>query len=275
MLREQLQNRIRNTVLLCGFAFLAACASRASHEEVLVFAAASLTESFQELEEAFEELNPGVDLVLNIASSTTLRTQILDGASADIFASANLAHMRSLVDAGLVSAEGASVFATNELLLVLAPDNAAGITKIEELARPGLRLVLALPEVPAGDYARQAITALDMQFGPGFEEAVLNNLVSNEDNVRQVLLKVALGEADAGLVYRTDALASPELGIIPIPQNSRPEVIYTIAVLDEAVNSDGANAFLTFLFSDQGQAILHSWGFQPADSQEAIGKSID
>jgi len=260
------QKRTKNAVFLCCLVFLVACTSNPMQEEVIIFAASSLTESFTELETSFELVYPGVDVVLNFGSSATLLTQIQDSSRADVFASADLDHIQVLIDEGLVSQRDSSVFAANEMLVVLPSSNTAIIAKIEDLASPGLRIVMALPEVPAGAYARQTIAALDTELGPGFEEALLMNLVSSEDNVRQVLLKVELGEADAGIVYSTDALATKDLGTISIPEAFQPGVLYSMGILKEARNGVNAQAFFDFVLSEKGQAILQSWGFLAAES---------
>lgn len=230
---------------------------------MLVFAAASLTEAFGELEAAFEAANPGIDLVLNLGSSSALRTQIEDGAPADVFASANLEHMQTLVESNLVDPDSVAVFASNEIVVILPASNPAAVYRLEDLASPGVRIVLALPEVPAGSYARLAIAALEEDLGPGYERAVLGNLVSSEDSVRQVLLKVELGEADAGFVYRTDALASQNVELLEIPASLRPAVSYTIGRVVDARNQSAAQRFLEFVLSMDGARVLNGWGFSP------------
>jgi len=240
-------------------------------DEVIIFAASSLSESFTELEKSFEFANPGVDVVINFGSSATLLAQIQDSRRADVFASADFQHIQVLMDASLIGQQDVDVFAENELLVILPSDNSANITTIEDLADPGHRIVMALSEVPAGAYARQSIANLDMSMGPGFEDAVLMNLVSSEDNVRQVLLKVDLGEADAGFVYRTDALILSNPRVIPIPEEFQPEILYSIGILGESSSRERAKAFFDYVLSEQGQAILQSWGFLAVDSQLGIG----
>ena len=254
------------TVLLIAIISVAACNPLSSRKEVVVFAASSLTDSFSEIELAFELLHPEIDLLLNFASSTALLTQIQDSRQAHVFASADLAHMQALLDADLIAKADADIFAQNEILVVLPLENTNAIKGVGDLVNPGLRIVLALPEVPAGAYALQALTALEQEIGPGFQQAVIDNVVSREDNVRQVLLKVELGEADVGFVYRTDAQSSKDVQTLALPESSRPKILYSIGLLNNASNNNEAQSFMAFVLSEEGQAILQSWGFLPPGS---------
>ena len=185
-----------------------ACAPWAVTERsrtLTVFAAASLADAFTEIGIAFETANPGAAVVFSFAGSQTLRTQIEAGAPADVFASANSTEMDLLIDAGLVAAGAPQVFLSNKLAVILPPTNPKGVEQLQDLARPGLKLVLAAEEVPVGGYARQALDKMNGSFGKEFKAQVLANVVSNEDNVKQVVAKVQLGEADAGIVYASDA----------------------------------------------------------------------
>jgi molybdate transport system substrate-binding protein len=255
---------IRRFVCIALILVVAGCKPAMPESEVIVFAAASLTDSFTELEHAFEMKNPGVDVILNFASSSILRTQIEEGAAVDMFASANVGHMQILVDKGLVSEESARFIASTQLVIVTPLGNPAGIQDAEDLAGIGIRLVLALPEVPAGDYARQALHALNAIYGESYEPAVLANVASNEDNVRQVLLKVELGEGDAGFVYLTDAISSEEVKVIHLPQGYSPAVSYMIGIPASSRNLSLAEVFSDYLLSLEGQSILANWGFTPA-----------
>ncbi|NBC95681.1 MAG: molybdate ABC transporter substrate-binding protein, partial [Deinococcus-Thermus bacterium] len=191
------------TVLLLGHAGVA--------QTLVVSAASSLTEAFEDVASAFEARHDGVEVLLNLAGSSTLSTQIIQGAPIDVFASADVAQMRVVEEAGLLAAE-AKRFAGNRLIVIARQDGP--VRTLEDLAGDGLQLVLAGPEVPVGAYARQALAAMDARFGAGFEGAVLANLVSEEPNARLVAAKVRLGEADAAIVYATDAVAVPESRVI-------------------------------------------------------------
>ena len=224
-----------------------------------VFAAASLTGAFREMAAAFEATRPGVDVALNFAGSNTLRAQIEQGARADVFASANAREMDALVEIGLVNVEEKTVFLTNRLVVVTPAGNPAGISTLEELARPGLKLVLAAEEVPAGRYARRMLE----NAGADFKAQVLANVVSNETTVKQVVAKVQLGEADAGIVYASDAVAAPELPVIEIPAEWNVLAEYPIAPLIHAPHPELAEEFIAFALSAEGQVILKKWGFTP------------
>ena len=249
-------------------AALAACAtpaatSPAAPEErtLTVFAAASLTEAFREIGAAFEAANPGVSVVFNFANARALRTQIEEGAIADVFASANPDEIDALAAADeLLGA--AEPFARNELAIIVPPDNPAGLETPWDLARPGLKLVLAAEEVPVGKYARQMLEQMDGLYGAGYRDAVMANAVSNEDNVKQVVAKVQLGEADAGIVYASDAMAAPELVRIEIPADVNVIAVYPIAVLQSSLEPELGQAFTEYVLSDAGQAVLQAWGFR-------------
>jgi molybdate transport system substrate-binding protein len=206
-----------------------------------VFAAASLTDAFTEIGAAFEAANPGVTVVFNFAGSQALRTQIEEGAVADVFASANTKEMDTLATASMVGE--APPFVNNLLTIIVPPDNPVGLSTPQDLTRAGLKLVLAAEEVPVGKYPRQVLDKLDVLYGTGYKEAVLANVVSNEDNVKQVVAKVQLGEADAGIVYTSDVVAAPELVSIEIPAEQSVIAVYPIALLQASGKPTLAQAF--------------------------------
>lgn len=244
---------------------LAACGAPAGTSGGLtVFAAASLTDAFREVGTSFEAANPGVSVTFNFAGSQTLRTQIEQGAPADVFASANSDQMEALVASGMVARERPRIFLTNELVVVLPSNNPAQVKSLEDLRRPDLKVVMAAADVPVGEYSRRALDNMDAAFGAGFKSGVLQNVVSNEDNVKQVVTKIQLGEADAGMVYTSDAVAAPDLQTLEIPAPLNVVARYPIAVLAHAVQPTLGEQFVAFVLSDQGQAILRKWGFQPA-----------
>jgi molybdate transport system substrate-binding protein len=230
-----------------------------------VFAAASLADAFSEIGRDFEAAHPGVTVTFNFAGSGSLRTQLEQGAVADIFASANQTEMDTLVADDLVVANSSRVFLNNTLLIILPASNPANIKTLQDLAHPGIKLVLGDTTVPAGKYARQILANLDTDpaFTSDFSARVLANLVSNETNVRQVVAKVQLGEADAGIVYVSDAVAAPELKTIEFPTTDNVIAKYPIAALKSAPQPDLAADFIAFVLSPDGQAILKEWGFIP------------
>ena len=179
---------------------------RRSRSNSVVFAAASLTEPFGEIGKSFEAAHPGVTVVYNFAGSQQLAQQINAGAPADVFASANKKQMGATIDAGSVISGTQQIFARNRLVVIYPKDNPAGLKDLNDLANPGLKLVLAAKEVPVGQYTLDFLdkAAADPALGTTFKDAVLKNVVSYEDNVKNVLTKVALGEADAGIVYLSD-----------------------------------------------------------------------
>ena len=245
--------------------FLTACGASFApvpdSQTLIVFAAASLADAFTEIGIAFDATNPGVTTIFNFAGSQALRTQIEEGAPADVFASASSKEMNMLVDGNFVSAGVVQIFLSNKLVVILPENNPAALEKLEDLANPEIKLVLAAEEVPVGKYARQSLVLMDASFGDGFNDKVFANVVSNEDNVKQVVAKVQLGEADAGIVYVSDAIASPELKSIEIPVDLNVVAEYPIAPLLNSENTELAAQFLEYVLSDRGQAVLAKWGF--------------
>jgi len=253
------------TLLLAACAPAATPTSASKPRTLNVFAAASLTDAFTEIGKKFEASNPAVAVTFNFAGSQALRTQIEEGAPAEIFASANKAEMDTLITGGHVAEGTAQVFLNNKLVVILPANNPSGVTKLEDLANPGIKLVLAAEEVPVGKYARQSLDQMNSQFGSDFKDKVLANVVSNEDNVKQVVAKVQLGEADAGIVYTSDAVAASDLRTIEIPAELNVVAEYPIAKLDKSANPDLADAFIAFVLSPKGQTVLQKWGFAPPE----------
>ncbi|HUS16834.1 MAG TPA: molybdate ABC transporter substrate-binding protein, partial [Chloroflexia bacterium] len=206
----------------------------------------------------------------NFAGSQALLAQLKQGASADLFITADAPTMDAARTAGLVLSP--QVLARNSLVVVLPSSNPGGVRTLADLARPGLKIVLAAPAVPVGSYTLQVLDKLaaDAAYGPGFKAGVLANVVSQEENVRRVLTKVQLGEADAGIVYRTDARAPTAAGgtqtitILDIPPAANVTAVYYIAVLKGAVALQAASAFQTYALGPDGQAALGRFGFLPA-----------
>jgi molybdate transport system substrate-binding protein len=218
---------------------------------VTVFAAASLTAAFSELGDSFTAANPDVDVTFNFAGSSDLVAQISDGAPVDVFASADLANMAKLTDAGLATNEPAT-FATNVAEVIVEPGNPLDITGVADLADGDLVLVQCAPEVPCGAYAERVFANAGITVTPS----------SYEENVKAVVTKVTLGEADAGVVYRTDVIAAGDSAEgVPIPADVNVVAEYPIAVVAEAPNPAGAQAFVDFVLGSSGQKILAAHGF--------------
>jgi molybdate transport system substrate-binding protein len=233
---------------------LAATTRAEEPRAITVFAAASLREAFGDLAEEFQARS-GVKVHVNLAGSQELRTQIENGARADVFASADHKHMASLVKAKL--APSPRVFARNTPVVIVPRDNPAKVGSFDQLTR-ARKLVIGVPEVPIGAYALQILD----RAGADFKDKVLANVVSRELNVRQVLAKVTLGEADAGIVYRTDAIAGKDkVVIVEIPAKLNVVAEYPVAVLSNAPQAAAARAFVDLLLSADGQNRLAAAGF--------------
>ncbi|HET7787515.1 MAG TPA: molybdate ABC transporter substrate-binding protein [Myxococcales bacterium] len=226
---------------------------------LLVFAASSLREAFNDLARLFERQNPGVAVELNLAGSQELRTQIENGAPADVFASADWKQMRPLVSGRL--ARPAHVFARNEPVIAVPAGNPAGIRSLADLPR-ARRIVVGVPDVPIGAYTLHILDAADRRYGAGFRARVEAQVVSRELNVRQVLAKVTLGEAEAAIVYRTDAEAIRGVTVVPIPADLNAVAEYPIAALARAANAALADAFVALVLSPAGQEALARHGFR-------------
>jgi molybdate transport system substrate-binding protein len=232
--------------------------------ELLVFAAASLTEPFTEMGKRLESLHQGFKIIYNFGGSPTLRTQLEQGAHADVFVSADLAQMDLARTNAVVQGE-APVFVHNRLVVIVPRDNPKRLRAFQDLATPGLKLTLTAPKVPVGNYSRQALSKAQAEYGADFAERVLRNLASEEDNVKQVVTKVQLGEADAGIVYISDVISKvrPDVLMLPIADAYNQLATYPIALTAGVKNRHAAEAFIAFVLSPEGQAILKSHNFIP------------
>jgi molybdate transport system substrate-binding protein len=232
--------------------------------DLTVFAAASLTDAFEAIERELEAATPNLSITYNFGGSQALVTQLEEGAQADVFASANTAQMDTAIAAKLVAGKPVP-FVRNRLAIVTPAGNPAGIESAADLGTEAVLLVLAQPEVPAGRYARESVCLMAADtatYGTGFVERVAANVVSEEEDVRDALAKVALGEADAGIVYVSDAAAAgDQVQVIDIPDAVNIIATYPVALLTGGEAALGS-AFIAYLLSEEGQAILESYGFQ-------------
>jgi molybdate transport system substrate-binding protein len=241
----------------------AAPASRTLH----VFAAASLARSFGELAGDFERSHPGLKVELNLAGSQQLAFQIEQGASADVFASADEAWMSYLKDRSLLASE-AQVFARNRLTVIVPRTNPARIARLQDLARPGVKVVIGAEAVPVGRYSREMLGRLARQpgFDPSFARRVLARVVSEEESVNAVVGKVQLGEADAGICYRSD-ISGPVSRFVrafEIPDSANVVATYPIARVAGGREPDAAGEFIAYVLSADGQRVLGRRGLIPA-----------
>lgn len=236
--------------------------------QLVVFAASSLQGPFQQLGESFRSRHPSVTVAVNYAGSAQLVAQLEQGAPADVVAFADLDNMRRAQAAGLIRGEPV-VFARNRLALVVPASNPAGIARLADLARTGVKVIVAHENVPAGKYARTLLTHASQRpdYGPDFAQRVLANVVSQEVNVKQVLAKVALGEADVGIVYVTDVeAAGPSVRAVEIPDELNVIACYPIAVAAASQQPALAAEFIAFVRSETGQQLLAHYGFEPVST---------
>jgi molybdate transport system substrate-binding protein len=237
---------------------------------VTVLAAASLTESFTELGKMFEAQNPGAKVAFSFAGSQQLAQQLGQGADADVFASASKKYMDAAVQSKRVNENDTKTFVKNRLVVIYPKDNPAGLKELKDLAKTGLKLDLADKAVPVGQYSLDFLdkAVKDAGFDAQYKDNVLKNVVSYEDNVKAVVTKVALGEADAGIVYVTDitSAAALKIGKLDIPDALNTVATYPIAPISGGKNPDLAKAFVALVLSPAGQAVLAKYGFIPAAS---------
>jgi molybdate transport system substrate-binding protein len=231
-----------------------------------ILAAASLTEAFKDLGKQFEAQHPGARVEFNFAGSQQLVQQIANGAPADVFASADQRQMDAAIASKRIDQASVQLFARNRLVVIFPLSTGSNTRDLRDLARPGLKMVLAAKEVPVGQYSLQflAKASRDPAFGAAFEADVLKNVVSYEENVKGVLTKVALGEADAGIVYTSDvANSSQKVSQVAIPDALNVIAQYPIAPLQDAHSASLAKEFVALVLSPQGQETLAKYGFIP------------
>ena len=247
-------------------------ASAATTTKLQVFAAASLSDAFAEIGRRLAQQRPRLEVRFNFAGSQQLVAQIEQGAAADVFASADERWMSMLREHGLVAAEP-KVFARNRLVVIVPKTNPARIGRLTDLARGGVKLVLGADAVPVGRYSRIALQNLarDPAFGADYATRVSRNVVSEEENVKSVVAKVQLGEADAGMVYRSDVTPSAArfVNVIEIPEAANVIASYPIAALDAARTAGHdaeARIFVDYVLSPEGQKILEKSGLMAATS---------
>jgi molybdate transport system substrate-binding protein len=250
----------------CG-AGSAATTSGTRSVELTIFAAASLKDVLAEVSTAYEATVAGTDITIATDSSAALAAQIEQGAPADVFLSADTVNPQKLVDRGLV---GGSIvpFATNALTIVVPLDDPAGIATPADLARAGVKVIAAADDVPVSRYVAHVIDDLAGQPGypADFADRYLANVVSREENVKAIVAKLELGEADAGIVYVTDARASTRVREVPIPVEANVVATYGGVVVKTTDHPAAAAAFLDWLTRSEGQAILADFAFLPPTS---------
>lgn len=257
-------NRSTFLLLIAGGLVAGGARSGAAQPErqLTVFAASSLTDAFNAMGPDFERANPGVRVRFNYGASSLLRTQIEQGAPADVFASADYAQMQPLAAAKKVDAP--RTCARNRLVTVVPAGNPGKVNRLQDLARPGLRVVTTAPTVPIGRYTQEVLEKLGRTHGfpPDFAARVNASVVSRETNVRGVLAKVTLGEADAAIVYETDARTTARVKLIRVPEAANVIAEYPIAAVTGTRAHAEAGAFVRYVLSSKGRGVLKKYGFR-------------
>ncbi len=228
-----------------------------------VFAAASLTASFKEIATQYQTAHPSIKITYNFNGSQLLAQQILSGAKADVFASADLTNMKKVSDPGLVGTR--SIFAKNRIAVIIPVSNPGHINSLKDLANKGIKIDVAAPSVPVGKYGLQVLDNMGKSsvYGPAYESAVKANFVSQEESVTAVVNKVQLDEVDAGIVYLTDVTAAvaSKVKLIDIPDQFNVIAQYPIAVVKNSAHPTEAQAFVQYVLSSDGQAVLTKYHF--------------
>jgi molybdate transport system substrate-binding protein len=233
--------------------------------QLTVFAAASLKDAFNAIKANYEAQHPDVTVVYNFDGSQILRSQIDQGATADVFASANQPQMDQLVSEGYVDSANVKDFANNKLALIVPKSNPGKVNSLSDVARPGIKVVVCAKDVPCGSYTLQLLDniANSQASGKDFKSKVLSNVVSQETNVNDAVSKVALGEADAAFAYVSDVPRemTSKVTVIPIPDSVNVLATYPISVLKQSNNQAAADSFVDYVLSPDGQATLNNYGF--------------
>ncbi len=244
-------------------------------KELTVFTAASLTGALGEIGQIYTN-QTNIEVAFNFDGSQALRTQIENGAYADVFLSANKKQMNAVKNSGLMNNSSIIIFTKNKLSLIVPKGNPAQIGSLSDLAKPGLKIVIGTKDVPVGDYALQIIGKLgnDSAYGPDYKTKVLANVISQETNVNYVVTKVALGEADVGFAYVSDITEelTSKVDKIDIPDEYNIIAEYPLGILLESKYPAESWEFIDLVMSDEGKAVLEKYGFAPVENEPVISE---
>lgn len=240
-------------------------------KELIVFTAASLAGAFGEIGQMYKN-EIGISVAFNFDGSQVLRTQIENGAYADVFASANKKQLNALLAEGFMNNSSIAVFTRTKPVIIVPKANRALIQNVSDLAKPGTEIVVGTKDVPIGDYTLQILGRLanDTAFGPDFRNKVMANVVSRETSVNYIVSKVALGEADAGIAYRSDVTKDMAMRVtkIAIPDKYNVVAEYPVGILSQSKYPAEAQEFINLVRSEKGAAILEKYGFEPVPGLE-------
>lgn len=255
------------TAVTTGTAVATATVQSSEPVHLVVFTAASLTGAFTDIADAYNDQSNGITVENVFDGSQALRTQIEQGAYADIFVSANTKHMNALVDEGFMDNDTVELFLENSMAVIVPADNPAGIETLEDLATPGVKIVIGTKDVPFGSYTRQVLEKMaeNSSYGTAYTDAVYDNVVSEETAVTSVIPKLTLGEADAAFVYKSDIKEEykDQLKQIEIPAEFNVVASYPLGVLKESDHEGADLDFIEFVRGPEGSAILEEYGFDP------------
>jgi molybdate transport system substrate-binding protein len=266
-----IEKRIFAVVIAALFMSTTAGLCAEQPKELTVFCAASLTGAFGEIGQMYKN-ETNISVVFNFDGSQVLRTQIENGAYADIFVSANKKQMNLMKNEGFMNNSSITVFTKTKPVIIVPEENPAKIQNISDLAKPGIKIVIGTKDVPIGDYTLQILAKLanDSAFGPEFRKLVMANVVSNDTNVNYITSKVALGEADAGIAYKSDVTKNLAAKItkIEIPDKYNVIAEYPMGILKQSKYPALSQEFMNLVESDKGMAVLEKYGFESPKTPE-------
>lgn len=264
-----LVKRITRVLIILGLLLscvnLVSCSQEEQKTKLTILAAASLTEAYTDLEKGFESQYTDIDLQFNFAGTSTLIPQIKEGIEADVFVSANEASMIELIDDGYIKEEAAKVFAHNQLVLIVYKDTEFEIKAMEDVLQEGVKVVVGEPTLPVGKYTDEMLDKIEAEglYVENYKELFKDHIVSMENSVKAVAVKVEMGEVDVGVVYVTDftALNNKSVNRIDIPKACNPIATYELATLSNSKHKEMADKFVEYVLGTEGQEYLLEYGF--------------
>lgn len=258
-------------LLFLAMSTAASCAEVEEQKELIVFCGAGLTGAFNEIGQLYQNAS-GIAVEINFDGAPALRAQIEQGAYADLLAFADYRHMKALQLEGYINNSTVRTFAKNQMAVVVPLHNPANISSLADLASPGILILMGIEELPAGYHAREVLSKLanDSEYGPGYRDNVMANIVSLETTVNRIVSKVALGEADAGFAFTSDVSPTMvgKVTKISIPDRYNVAVDFPIGALKQSSHPREAQNFIDLVMSSQGQAVLKKYEFIPAAAMD-------
>ncbi|PKM52012.1 MAG: molybdate ABC transporter substrate-binding protein [Firmicutes bacterium HGW-Firmicutes-7] len=265
MVLKKVKKYLLSLGLLLSCISLIGCYQEEKKTKLIILAAASLTEAYTDLEKGFEAKYTDIDLQFTFAGTTTLLPQIKQGLEADVFISANEAAMLELIKEGYIKEESANIFAHNQLALMVYKDTAFDVKSMEDILQEGIKVIVGEPNLPIGKYTVEMLDEIEAQglYSENYKQLFMDHIVSLENSVKAIAIKVEMGEADVGVVYGTDftALNNKWVHRIDIPKAYNPKATYELATLNNSKYKKIADKFIEYVLDKDGQDYLLKYGF--------------